>query len=120
MNFWPFNIAAKRRAAEEAEKERKAARERSYREFLSRTPAKPRPSAVTHSPTPAKSTAVSPSSRDDSTDMSNPLHPFNPLNPMSPVSVWTSSTPTESSRSCEPAPDYGSSSCDTSSTGSYD
>lgn len=120
MNFWPFNIAAKRRAAEQAAKELKAERERAYREYLARTPTQAR-----SWPTPVNRTAAPTTSRDDTTDISNPLHPFNPLNPISPVSVWASSNHSEPTKqSCDPRPSYESSSsvssCDAGSSSSYD
>jgi hypothetical protein len=121
MNFWPFNIAAKRRAAEQAAKELKAERERAYRDYLARTPTKARTIPPATRPTPVNRTAVPTTSRDDTTDISNPLHPFNPLNPISPVSVWASSNHSEPTKqSCDPSPSYESSSCDTGSPSSYD
>lgn len=136
LNFWPFNIAAKRREAEQAEKDRKAAHEQAYRALINKTRTVTTPTRATPKPpTPrshvAPTHSTSATRRDDIADplnLSSPLHPFNPLNPLSPVSVFNHTSHDEPTKStCEPSYfsssasyDSGSSSCDTGSSSSFD
>jgi len=91
LNFWPFNTAAKRREAEQLEKERKAAHEREYRALINKTRTVKSPRTAPHSTlTSIRNTTLA--RRDDSAadplNPLSPLNPLNPLNPLSPVSVF--------------------------------